>query len=797
MSNVVYAFGAYRLDPAKRELENGGEQVALTPQVFDCLTYLVEHRERAVGRDELIAAVWGRTDVTETLLGQTVMHARRALGDSGDAQRVIKTIPRFGYRWVDESTRVEPTMAVADVLTTRQDADRPGIAGAGTHSTRTGFQFGLALAGAAMAIVLLAVLWMVPGGSTGRAVPTPQSAGLEPLLVLPVSTPATPESAWIPLGLMDSIAGRVRDAGWAVVPSATVVALTGRSSDSAMTDRNDLGSVTGAGLVVQPIARRSNEAWTVRLAMSGSDSMPTDIEATAADPLEAAQLASDRLIALLQRKPLPESLVRDPDAALVELVQRVEAEFLGNRLDAADALLASAPVTWRDRPELRFQRAQLLYRSGQLGDAEQAFALLVEDLRDSSQPQLHARALIGLGSIARTRTQFESAAAFYRQAIALLAPLRQPSLSGMAQAYLGASLGSLRRFEEATQALAQARVTLDGTGDAIGVVIVDAGVATLQADRRRLPDAVARLASAIEHFDRLGAQTEAFDKRIALTQMHRELLNNAAALSVSADAWDRVRNDRSQRLFPMAAAMRAMALIDAGRLDDARAVLDVVDGGALPGIDRGFMWRQTRLARAHLHVASADPAAAERVLADVLPVDQPVPDAGDVWLLRSRVLHQLNRDADASALLPSVRVWSNDGSVEQQIQSLLIEAEHEVARGQSERAWPLYEQALAIADEIGVPATIARLVESYGGALIAADRADGAMAVVGRIATWTDRDFGSALLEARLYHALGQAGAWRRALERARTLAGERELPPELLKVPAASSAWQGATSTP
>ena len=96
---VVYRFGEYCLDPAMRELRQGGLEVSLPPKSFDCLVYLVEHRDRAVGRDELISAVWGRVDVSDAVLAQTLLRARRSVGDTGAGQTTIRTIPRFGYRW--------------------------------------------------------------------------------------------------------------------------------------------------------------------------------------------------------------------------------------------------------------------------------------------------------------------------------------------------------------------------------------------------------------------------------------------------------------------------------------------------------------------------------------------------------------------------------------------------------------------------------------------------------------------------------------------------------------------------
>jgi DNA-binding winged helix-turn-helix (wHTH) protein len=66
---MTFRFRNVRLDPATRQLWRDGARVPLPLKSFDCLTYLIEHRDRAVGRDELIAAVWGRAEVSDNLLG--------------------------------------------------------------------------------------------------------------------------------------------------------------------------------------------------------------------------------------------------------------------------------------------------------------------------------------------------------------------------------------------------------------------------------------------------------------------------------------------------------------------------------------------------------------------------------------------------------------------------------------------------------------------------------------------------------------------------------------------------------
>src|SRR5690606_32266208 len=89
---MIYRFDDYLLNPATRELRRNGDPVALPARAFDCLVYLVEHRERAVGRDELIAAVWGRTEISEALLSHTILKLRRGLDDTGNEQRTVRTV---------------------------------------------------------------------------------------------------------------------------------------------------------------------------------------------------------------------------------------------------------------------------------------------------------------------------------------------------------------------------------------------------------------------------------------------------------------------------------------------------------------------------------------------------------------------------------------------------------------------------------------------------------------------------------------------------------------------------------
>src|SRR5436305_12343834 len=88
------------LDTERRELSRGRTSVPVQPQVFDLLLYLIENRDRVVSKDDLLKAVWNGRIVSESTLISRINAARRAIGDDGDQQRLIRTIPRKGVRFV-------------------------------------------------------------------------------------------------------------------------------------------------------------------------------------------------------------------------------------------------------------------------------------------------------------------------------------------------------------------------------------------------------------------------------------------------------------------------------------------------------------------------------------------------------------------------------------------------------------------------------------------------------------------------------------------------------------------------
>lgn len=101
-SPLRYCFEDYELDFDRRELRRANRLVPVEPQAFDVVAYLIRKRDRVVSKDDLLAAVWHGRLVSESALTTCINAARSALGDSGRTQRLIRTSPRKGFRFIGE-----------------------------------------------------------------------------------------------------------------------------------------------------------------------------------------------------------------------------------------------------------------------------------------------------------------------------------------------------------------------------------------------------------------------------------------------------------------------------------------------------------------------------------------------------------------------------------------------------------------------------------------------------------------------------------------------------------------------
>jgi TolB-like protein/Flp pilus assembly protein TadD len=108
-----YHFEEFVLDTDRRELHRGAEMVSIAPQVFDLLDYLIRNRERVVSKEDLINAVWNGRAVSDAALATRLNVARSAIDDSGEEQRLVKTLQRKGFRFVGAVLEVREQVSIA------------------------------------------------------------------------------------------------------------------------------------------------------------------------------------------------------------------------------------------------------------------------------------------------------------------------------------------------------------------------------------------------------------------------------------------------------------------------------------------------------------------------------------------------------------------------------------------------------------------------------------------------------------------------------------------------------------
>ncbi len=779
MSRHVLHFADVSLDIAARELRRGGERVVLPPTVFDCIAYLVEHRDRAVGRDELVAAVWGKTAVSDTMLGKAILAARRAVGDTAEAQALLRTVPRFGYHWIgairdEEAAAVEaPADKVDDVpVATRLPAPR--------RRATMPLVFALAL----LALIGLAAIFVslhtaretaADIGATAAATANPAIA------VLPVEVLGDTGDGWLRLGLMDLLANRLRDAGMTVVPSDNVVRVVSAGM-SAQQSQAAVRAAMDTRALILPAARKSGDRWIVRAESIDASGNRRVAEAQAANPVAAADALANRLLEQFGR-PAARAIGTHADMSLTELLQRTDAARLAENLDLARAVIAQAPAALQALPEVRERGVRIDLRAGQFDKARSEIEALLAEVPSETEPVMHARLLENLCSAMLRLARLADATAACDRAVALLEPRNEPLALGRTYNDRGIIHMRLGEYDEALADFSRSRIALTLAGDPLLLAQLDGNESIVQKIRGRPAEALLSFERSGRTFQRFGMINEFVISLVNEIDANLLLLRPLEALQASDAGWaerNRITDPQVRQAFDN---MRADALAANGRLDEARGMLDGLIHATDPPPDK------TRLALARKSEATIDldvgDATAALLLArQALPdlsVTEDEPEHARAWLLIVRALHTLGRVDEAAQEVTAFATWAaTRHAAPIAMDAALAQAEHLAFGDSSDATIAAYEQAMQHATDCGVPRALREAAVSYADYLLAKGRPAPAAAVIGKIAGFTDRDFPSALVEARLYQALGQRDAWDKALIRATRLAGQRRIPDRL-----------------
>lgn len=782
-----YQFRNFELNPAARELREDGNLVVLPGSAFDCLVYLVEHRERAVGRDELIAAVWGRVDVADTLLAQTVLRVRRTLGDSG-SEGAIRTVARFGYRWVEE-TRIEqalssdPAMDTARVesvvdqttmppSTSLDPASTPlsGDVPPASRSRRT-----LSLAFVALVFFTLlvgAALWVTRGAVPSKPLAdSAQSVATkdEPALVLPAEVMDAVNWGWLRLGLMDLIGDRLRQSGLPTATGETVLAMLAAQPTLS----------TGSHVLrVQPRAVFRDGQWTVSLqAQRDGDSM--QVQASSEDVLAAARMASDLLSVHLGYAPPQTSDVSRP-LALEELLQRTKAAILADQFDLARHLIEQAPESLRRNDEVELRRAQIDQGRGAYDEAEARLRALADRVTAEADPRLRGRILNALGVSQFRRGHAEEASATFADAITLLEKSHDPIVLASAYAGRAAIASQEERLADASADLGRARVEMEAGGDALGIAQVDMNLGLIEVRNYRPAQAIPLLEGAEARIAAMGAREELAYVRYSLAGVQLQMLDYDRANATIARFWPPEAHTGNQRLRLRLVLMKAFVLHATGYLSEAETLLGRLDREADNADDEPVLARAKGL-RVLLLAGRGRPeeAAAMAKLALTPSFAERQPDMTvTIRVMRLRNLRTLGRIAEAASELAVFRDWVDaHPNAWRKAYVSLASAEQAVAEERHDAALSDFSRAFEQIQALAIPDDLVEVGEPYTLALLAQGDIDRASAVVGGLAAWAEVDVRAAWAQSQLYRAQGRTSAWHRASERIARLAGERTLP--------------------
>jgi DNA-binding winged helix-turn-helix (wHTH) protein/tetratricopeptide (TPR) repeat protein len=721
MTAHAYRFGEFRLDLATRSLCWAGSEIALPPKALDCLGYLVQNADRAVGRDELIAAVWGRVDISDNALGHAILQTRRALRVGTDAS-AIRTVPRFGYHWQLPVTIVD----ACTVVNTPADAHGPIVA-------RTDCAPAAAYAGdlpSAVPARLQQTDATVPGTGIRHA---PHRPGMPHLAWLAVAVMA------LPLGPASSTGA---GGGWEA-PVRTHGARTRAAhmgtADPAITNRGASAAPSSvhANHYAQAGAAASSEGWMARLAA-----------------IESA-LVSGRV-----------------DDARAEL----------GRMDSADL----------ERPDVRYQLARLDFMQGRLDAAQDQFERLLQEPATDRQPLLRARIFNALGNLAYVRHDAEQVLANSSAAIDALAGHEAPAELGRAWVGRASAHTSLRQYDDALADYARARVAFSEAGDRLALARVDAYQGLLELTRGRPADALPMLAGAADRLQHFEAVIEELHARVGLVYVYLALSRPGAAHSQDARLAELSARVDDVRRRHYADFARVRGLMATGRLDAADALLDSLrttlasrPEALLENNRLDLPVLATRLALARDDVAPALPDA----LQALSMADEDAGDRAMVQLMNWQLQVRLGRfdrarriaraaDRDDAGMDPVTR-----------IRLALMRAGQAELDGDVAAARIDFDRALVLADNYRVPAELVEVARPFVRFLLTQRDHAYASVVAGRVAGWAPVDYSAALVQVELYGALEQGRAWSAALQHARSLAGERRIPPALAIVPGSQAA--------
>jgi len=459
MQAFIYRGSDFEIHTARRTLSRGGATIECEPRVFDLIVLLVEQRDRAVDKQELITTLWNGRPVSDASLSQLVYKARKALGDHGDAQACIRTVHGRGFRWV------APITALAPAETAPAALERPGAGAA--HASVGGATPAWRRPRPRLVWALAALVLLACAGAWHLAKRPGIAAASARVLVLPAELDAGLEELdWTRLGIMGLVATTLdADAGIATVDLATARRYAA-TTPSTPAQRRAWRETTGARHSLALHLRRAGPLLQLDAVLDGADGERRR-SLFGEDPGQLALDMGGVVRDWLDPRPRAPASAGDLSGETASTYALGVDAVLRGDFDAARRYFA---LCIERSPDALQPRLQLALVELKFADAQRAAERVDEVLARvdaARQPRQALDALRLLGYVELQRGRLDAAQAAFTRARALL---DHGSPSQRAGVFVGeAQLASRSgRYAEAAAAFEQARALYAAAGDAIG-----------------------------------------------------------------------------------------------------------------------------------------------------------------------------------------------------------------------------------------------------------------------------------------------------------------------------------------
>ncbi|MEM8563786.1 MAG: tetratricopeptide repeat protein [Pseudomonadota bacterium] len=460
-----FLFDEFEVQADRRELLNQGEPVEVEPRVFDLLVYLIEHRDTAVSKDELLEAIWPGAYVSDSSLTRCVMKARRAVGDDADRQQLIKTVHGHGYRFIGK-------------LQNESNAqDRPARedtrAAAKSYSSKTW-----------LTALLLAVVAISTAAFLNRETALPSRSGVATAAVLPVqNNTGNSELDWITLGLMTAIRDQLASgASLQVIDSKDLLQglheLARGSEDLPSADLAEAAAFQqfGVAYVISAALSEESDLYRLRATISALGEDSTTFDVFGDQPTRLAQELSQTILTTLVRS--EDTAQSKPtisgDQFVNEAYIRGREQVLRGRVANAIDLLTVAVAQEPDNFQARKGLASAWVANGEAERAIDEYQALLDKAREDNMRVEEAKLQALIGWAHYRTSNYDDAETMYFAAVDMFEELGMPLAKAKALFNLARIAGERRQLDLERARLEAAARTFEEAG-----VIMQSGAALL------------------------------------------------------------------------------------------------------------------------------------------------------------------------------------------------------------------------------------------------------------------------------------------------------------------------------